>query len=150
MTTLVTSPWFQHSPPAPHTPPPPQGRWLLWGWLQERRKVGSYDYACCLSLPRELHVADDGRLLQAPAPEVAALRRGPGYRTRGLRLPSERVTPLPVVGGQALDIEITLERCGAVGRWAAAVAAASLPCACHREALAWLGWCLLEDSICAV
>ena len=41
-----------------------QGRWLLWGWLQERRKVGSYDYSGCMSLPRVLHVTHEGRLIQ--------------------------------------------------------------------------------------
>lgn len=34
-----------------------QGRSLLWGWLQEKpRKVGEYDYAGCLSLPRLLYL----------------------------------------------------------------------------------------------
>lgn len=41
-----------------------QGRWLMWGWLQERRKVGSYSYAGCLTLPRVLHCTEDGRLVQ--------------------------------------------------------------------------------------
>ena len=34
-----------------------QGRHILWGWLQERRKVGSYDYAGCLSLPRIMYIS---------------------------------------------------------------------------------------------
>ena len=41
-----------------------QGRHVLWGWLQERRKVGSYDYAGCLSVPRVLYIRDN-RLVQA-------------------------------------------------------------------------------------
>jgi hypothetical protein len=41
-----------------------QGRWLMWGWLQERRKMGSYNYAGCLTLPRVLHCTEDGRLVQ--------------------------------------------------------------------------------------
>lgn len=36
----------------------------MWGWLQERRKVGSYSYAGCLTLPRVLHCTEDGRLVQ--------------------------------------------------------------------------------------
>ena len=33
----------------------PQGRLLLWGWVQEARKVaGTFTYAGCLCLPREL------------------------------------------------------------------------------------------------
>ena len=50
-------------PPLPR-PGAPQGRWLMWGWLQERRKVGSYSYAGCLTLPRVLHCTEDGRLVQ--------------------------------------------------------------------------------------
>ena len=34
-----------------------QGRHILWGWVQERRKVGSYDYAGCLSLPRIMYIS---------------------------------------------------------------------------------------------
>ena len=34
-----------------------QGRHIMWGWLQERRKVGSYDYAGCLSLPRVMYIS---------------------------------------------------------------------------------------------
>ena len=59
--------------------PHPQGRWLLWGWLQERRKVGSYSYAGCLTLPRVLHCTEDGRLVQvggARGPGVAVVERG--------------------------------------------------------------------------
>ena len=41
-----------------------QGRWLLWGWLQERRRAASYSYSGCLTLPRVLHCTDDGRLIQ--------------------------------------------------------------------------------------
>lgn len=40
-----------------------QGRHVLWGWLQERRKVGSYDYAGCLSLPRIMYISGN-RLIQ--------------------------------------------------------------------------------------
>lgn len=36
---------------------------MLWGWLQERRKVGSYDYAGCLSLPRIMYISGN-RLIQ--------------------------------------------------------------------------------------
>ena len=36
----------------------------MWGWLQERRKMGSYNYAGCLTLPRVLHCTEDGRLVQ--------------------------------------------------------------------------------------
>lgn len=47
------------APPGGPLPPPPpcQGRAVLWGWLQEKpRKVGSYDYAGCLTLPRLMYL----------------------------------------------------------------------------------------------
>ncbi len=39
---------------APNTLQTPDGRTLLLAWLQELRKGGGFDYAGCLSLPREL------------------------------------------------------------------------------------------------
>ena len=42
---------------------------MLWGWLQERRKVGSYDYAGCLSVPRLLFIRDN-RLVQVGTQSV--------------------------------------------------------------------------------
>lgn len=86
------------------------GRWLLWGWLQERRKMGTYSYAGCLSLPRVLHVTDDGRLVQAPAPEVTTLRQGNEFHAQHVTLYPEAVVPLERVSGDRLDIEVTIER----------------------------------------
>ena len=45
-----------------------QGRHIMWGWLQERRKVGSYDYAGCLSLPRVMYISGN-HLHQVPQPQ---------------------------------------------------------------------------------
>ena len=45
---------------------------MLWGWLQERRKVGSYDYAGCLSLPRVLYLRGD-RLIQVRPSQTIVL-----------------------------------------------------------------------------
>ena len=44
-----------------------QGRHILWGWLQERRKVGTYNYAGCLGVPRVLRLLGD-RLIQVCLP----------------------------------------------------------------------------------
>jgi sucrose-6-phosphate hydrolase SacC (GH32 family) len=55
-----------------------QGRLLLWGWLQERRKVGAYDYSGCLTVPRVLHLRGD-KLHQTPAEEVDKLRTGQSW-----------------------------------------------------------------------
>ena len=119
-----------------------QGRTLLWAWLQERRLPGVVgDYSGCLTLPRQLAVAPDGRrLLQQPAPEVSLLRRrasacgdgAPGagskaggapcagphtaaWYAEGVEVPE--VQPLWVDGpsGQQLDVELVLRRW--VGGW---------------------------------
>jgi len=87
-----------------------QGRWILWGWLQERRKMGTYSYAGCLSLPRVLHATDEGRLVQAPAPEVVALRKGREFHAQQVNLYPESVLPIQRVSGDRLDIECTIER----------------------------------------
>jgi sucrose-6-phosphate hydrolase SacC (GH32 family) len=87
------------------------GRWLLWGWLQERRKMGTYNYAGCLSTPRVLHVTDEGRLIQAPAPEIATLRQdGRRYQGSQVMLYPDALVPLPSVGGERLDFECTFDR----------------------------------------
>lgn len=69
---------FSHQHRAPRVPSSPQGRLLLWAWLQERRAPGTAaTYAGCLTLPRVLTLSADGRrLVQTPAPELVALRRG--------------------------------------------------------------------------
>ncbi|DBA96005.1 TPA: hypothetical protein ACH3X1_001510 [Trebouxia sp. C0004] len=86
-----------------------KGRHILWGWLQERRKVGSYDYAGCLSVPRLVHLRGN-RLIQEPAPEVSNLRRGQCWKTRHLSIQEEEMTPLEGLRGSSLDIEVVLDR----------------------------------------
>ncbi|KAF8056752.1 BFRUCT3 [Scenedesmus sp. PABB004] len=82
------------------------GRLLLWGWLQERRTVGSYDYAGCMSVPRLLHL-DGDRLHQSPAPELLQLRRGEAWCACGSTLSPDASLPLPgLVRGGRLDIEV--------------------------------------------
>ncbi|GMH42910.1 hypothetical protein BSKO_10832 [Bryopsis sp. KO-2023] len=94
---------------APNMTKDAEGRHLLWGWLQERSRMGEFDYAGCLSVPRLLHV-HNGRLFQEPAPEIADLRKGKRWHEIGLHLYPEESTPLEGVGGQSLDIELTIER----------------------------------------
>lgn len=89
-----------------------QGRHILWGWLQERRKVGSYDYAGCMSVPRILYLKGN-RLIQEPAPEVAGLRRGKAWQATNLRIFQEESMPLEGISGPALEIQATFERCAA-------------------------------------
>lgn len=89
-----------------------RGRWLLWGWLQERRKMGTYNYAGCLSLPRILSCTPDGRLIQSPAPEIALLRDADThcFRTKDVVLFPDAVFPVKNVRGERLDIECTIDR----------------------------------------
>ncbi|KDD71258.1 hypothetical protein H632_c5440p0, partial [Helicosporidium sp. ATCC 50920] len=91
-----------------------RGRWLLWGWLQERRGVGSYDYAGCLTVPRVLSCTPWGELRQDPAAEVAELRLGPGVCLEGVALVPGRATPLEGLQGASLDLEIAVRRGGAL------------------------------------
>lgn len=90
-----------------------QGRVLLWGWLQERRKVGSYNYAGCLTVPRVLYIRGE-RLIQEPIPELSKLRTGQGWHHMHLELEEGTSTPLGGVAGPALDIVCTFDRYAAI------------------------------------
>jgi sucrose-6-phosphate hydrolase SacC (GH32 family) len=57
-----------------------QGRQLLYGWMQEHRRVPTppalcddFCYAGCISTPRVLRLLGD-KLYQSPLPEINALR----------------------------------------------------------------------------
>jgi beta-fructofuranosidase len=55
----------------------PHDRWLLWAWSWEARDEAwalADGWAGVLTLPREIHVDDDGTLRQQPAAELLALR----------------------------------------------------------------------------
>eukprot|EP00803_Ostreobium_quekettii_P007954 evm.model.scf_929.2 EVM.evm.TU.scf_929.2 scf_929:6204-10003(+) len=94
---------------APNITKDAEGRNLLWGWLQERRKVGSYDYAGCLSVPRVLSIKGN-KLMQEPADQIAGLRNGASWHDSGVTLYPEEPSPLPGISGEALDLDITVER----------------------------------------
>lgn len=71
--------------------------------------MGEQDYAGCLSVPRMLHLCN-GKLFQEPAPEIYMLRSEKQWHEIGLNLFPEESTPLEGVGGDALDIELTIEK----------------------------------------
>ena len=102
---------------APNVCQDDKGQWLLWGWLQERRKVGSYVYAGCLTLPRILHVTDEGRLIQAPIPEIDLLRESRYFSAQHVAVYPDSVFPLKRVKGERLDIQCSIQRgtAGAAG-----------------------------------
>jgi len=92
---------------APNLTKDENGDSLLWGWLQERRTVGSYDYSGCLSVPRRLSLKKD-KLFQEPAEQIDQLRTGPMWQLESLPLFPEEPIPVEDTSGQALDIEVVL------------------------------------------
>ncbi len=87
-----------------------QGRHLMWGWLQERRKAGSYDYSGCMTCSRLLYIQEN-RLIQVPVPELRELRSGRRWAAKGLEVDCREPYPLEGVTSPALDIEVVLQRC---------------------------------------
>ena len=62
----------------------PDGRRILWGWIQETRPQAEYQaagWAGCMSLPRVLRIGPQGQLEMQPAKEIERLR-GPEERVR--------------------------------------------------------------------
>lgn len=94
---------------APNLTEDENGDSLLWGWLQERRTVGSYDYSGCLSVPRKLSRKKD-RLFQEPAEQINQLRSEAKWQLESLPLSPEEPIPVEGTRGQALDIEVKLEK----------------------------------------
>lgn len=82
---------------------------LLWGWLQERRKVGVYNYSGCLTIPRLLYMRGE-RLIQEPLPELSKLRTGQGCHYMHLELEEGASTPISGVAGPTLDVVCTFDR----------------------------------------
>ncbi len=60
---------------APNTMQVPDGRRLVWGWLNGFQS--GHGWNGCLSLPRQLSLSRDGQLEQAPAPQLTKLRGEP-------------------------------------------------------------------------
>jgi beta-fructofuranosidase len=60
---------------APDTMQVPDGRRIVWGWLNGF--PGGHGWNGCLSLPRQLSLSRDGQLRQSPAPQLAKLRGKP-------------------------------------------------------------------------
>ncbi len=60
---------------APNTMQLPDGRRLVWGWVNGF--PGGHGWNGCLSLPRQLSLSGDGRLRQEPAPPLSKLRGKP-------------------------------------------------------------------------
>jgi len=93
---------------APNVTRDAQGRWVLWGWLQEKDPPTYLDHAGCLSVPRVLYIQGD-HLVQEPAAELAALRRECLWHEIDFAIHHE-ATSLSAVTGPSLYIEISILR----------------------------------------
>ncbi len=83
------------------------GNRILWAFLPETRppaEHGAAGWACCMSAPRRLSIAD-GRLLMEPIPQLTSLRTAPRTGTAVPRLPSA-----------AQEIRLTLQPAGSGGQ----------------------------------
>lgn len=83
------------------------GRRIVFGWMQEGRTdeaMVAAGWSGVMSLPRVVALGADGRLAQAPAPEVASLR-GAQQEYAAQRLTD---APLPLGGGDQRDLEVAL------------------------------------------
>lgn len=84
----------------------------MWGWLQERRKPGSYDYSGCMTVPRLLYLEDE-RLIQVPIPEITRLRTGRTWSASHITVDCHSEVWLPGHTSPAMDLHLELRGCGA-------------------------------------
>ena len=92
---------------APNTMLVPDGRRLLWGWVNGF--PGGHGWNGCLSLPRMLSFSRDGQLRQNPAPQLSKLR-GKRMARRGVQLANGGETfMLPKTNTLEIMAEIDLE-----------------------------------------
>jgi beta-fructofuranosidase len=95
---------------APQSLIEPDGRVLMWGWLQEGRSGEAQreaGWSGVMSLPREVSVASDGTWRFAPARELVALRTNP--RTMGATAIDDTVVALPQVEGAMLELHAVID-----------------------------------------
>jgi beta-fructofuranosidase len=90
---------------APNTMLVPDGRRLVWGWVNGF--PGGRGWNGCLSLPRELSFSGDGQLQQNPAPQLSMLR-GKRMAWRNVRLDNDHKS-LPLSGTNTLEIGIEVD-----------------------------------------
>lgn len=92
---------------APNTMLVPDGRRLVWGWLNGFPTGRGWNG--CLSLPRELSFSRDGQLRQNPAPQLRQLR-GAGVMWRNVKIGGEsKPLSLPATNTLEIAAEIDLQ-----------------------------------------
>jgi len=90
---------------APNTMLMPDGRRLVWGWVNGFPSGRGWNG--CLSLPRELGFSRNGQWQQRPAPQLSQLR-GKGLSWRDLKI-EEQPIPLPLPGTNTLEIAAAID-----------------------------------------
>lgn len=92
---------------APNTMLVPDGRRLVWGWVNGFPR--GHGWNGCLSLPRQLSLARDGQLHQVPAPQLAKLRGKP-VKWRNVRLQADGKTfQLPPTNTLEIQTDLILQ-----------------------------------------
>lgn len=92
---------------APNTMLVPDGRRLVWGWVNGFPSGRGWNG--CLSLPRELSISRDGQLRQTPVPQLSKLR-GPGAKWKNQPLDGRNaVFALPKTNTFELELELELQ-----------------------------------------
>jgi beta-fructofuranosidase len=89
---------------APNTMQIPDGRRLVWGWLNGFPP--GHGWNGCLSLPRQLSLSNGGDLRQTPAPQLAKLR-GPSVKWSRVQAGSnEQTFVLPKTNTLEISVEV--------------------------------------------
>ncbi len=92
---------------APNTMVVPDGRRLVWGWVNGF--PGGRGWNGCLSLPRQLSWSRTGQLQQQPAPQLAKLRGQPVVG-KNIHLENGSVNlPLPNTNTLEIQVEVDLK-----------------------------------------
>src|SRR6266850_4556415 len=94
---------------APNTMLVPDGRRLVWGWVNGFKS--GHGWNGCLSLPRELSLTKDGQLRQEPAPELGKLR-GKSVEWKNVPLSAD-TKPFKLPATNTMEIELDIESNGA-------------------------------------
>lgn len=90
---------------APNTMLIPDGRRLVWGWVNGF--PGGHGWNGCLSLPREISFSRKGELRQVPAPQLTKLR-GKKSSWRNLNIKSEPQS-IALPGGNTFELETQID-----------------------------------------
>ena len=92
---------------APNTLQMPDGRRIVWGWINGF--PGGRGWNGCLSLPRVLSLSRDGRLQQSPAPQLKKLR-GKAVEWRNIPLEGDgNIFQLPGTNTLEIGLEMDLK-----------------------------------------